>query len=165
MANIAYILKNFNNYYNRIIKKYDDINSYIQNSDDYAVRGDKSYINLETGSKMNFAIKDGVTSEMTYNYASDDLWQPDYVVITNELNEIQHRWFVLEADQPRKGQYVLSLRRDVIADNYTSTLNSPCFIERGYVPYTDNFIFNSEGINFNQIKTDNEILLKDKTHQ
>ena len=163
MANIAYILKNFNNYYNRIIKKYDDINSYIQNSDDYAVRGDKSYINLESGSKMNFAIKDGVTSEMTYNYAADDLWQPDYVVITNELNEIQHRWFVLEADQPRKGQYVLSLRRDVIADNYTSTLNSPCFIERGYVPYTDNFIFNSEGIQFNQIKTDNEILLKDKT--
>ena len=163
MANIAYIFKNFNNYYNRIIKKYDDINSYIQNSDDYAVRGDKSYINLESGSKMNFAIKDGVTSEMTYNYAADDLWQPDYVVITNELNEIQHRWFVLEADQPRKGQYVLSLRRDVIADNYTSTLNSPCFIERGYVPYTDNFIFNSEGIKFNQIKTDNEILLKDKT--
>lgn len=163
MANIAYILKNFNNYYNRIIKKYDDINSYIQNSDDYAVRGDKSYINLETGSKMNFAIKDGVTSEMTYNYASDDLWQPDYVVITNENNEIQHRWFVLEADQPRKGQYVLKLRRDVIADNYTSTLNSPCFIERGYVPYTDNFIFNSEGIQFNQIKTENEILLKDKT--
>lgn len=163
MANIAYIFKNFNNYYNRIIKKYDDINSYIQNSDDYAVRGDKSYINLESGSKMNFAIKDGVTSEMTYNYAADDLWQPDYVVITNELNEIQHRWFVLEADQPRKGQYVLKLRRDVIADNYTATLNSPCFIERGYVPYTDNFIFNSEGINFNQIKTDNEILLKDKT--
>lgn len=163
MANIAYIFKNFNNYYNRIIKKYDDINSYIQNSDDYAVRGDKSYINLESGSKMNFAIKDGVTSEMTYNYAADDLWQPDYVVITNENNEIQHRWFVLEADQPRKGQYVLSLRRDVIADNYTSTLNSPCFIERGYVPYTDNFIFNSEGIQFNEIKTENEILLKDKT--
>lgn len=163
MANIAYIFKNFNNYYNRIIKKYDDINSYIENSDDYAIRGDKSYINLESGSKMNFAIKDGVTSEMTYNYAADDLWQPDYVVITNENNKIQHRWFVLEADQPRKGQYVLSLRRDVIADNYTSTLNSPCFIERGYVPYTDNFIFNSEGINFNQIKTDNEILLKDKT--
>ena len=163
MANIAYILKNFNNYYNRIIKKYDDIESYVQNSDDYAVRGDKSYINLESGSKMNFAIKDGVTSEMTYNYAADDLWQPDYVVITNELNEIQHRWFVLEADQPRKGQYVLSLRRDVIADNYTSTLNSPCFIERGYVPYTDNFIFNSEGIQFNEIKTENEILLKDKT--
>ena len=163
MANIAYIFKNFNNYYNRIIKKYDNITAYIQNSEDYAVRGDKSYVNLESGSKMNFAIKDGVTSEMTYNYASDDLWQPDYVVITNENNEIQHRWFVLEADQPRKGQYVLSLRRDVIADNYTATLNSPCFIERGYVPYTDNFIFNSEGINFNQIKTDNEILLKDKT--
>lgn len=69
----------------------------------------------------------------------------------------------MEAETTRKGQFVLSLRRDVIADNYETILTAPTFIEKATLNKEDNFIFNPENMTYNEIKDSNEILLKDKT--
>ena len=69
----------------------------------------------------------------------------------------------MEAETTRKGQFVLSLRRDVIADNYDTILTAPTFIEKATLNKEDNFIFNPENMTYNEIKDSNEILLKDKT--
>ena len=57
----------------------------------------------------------------------------------------------------------MSLRRDVIADNYEAILTAPTFIEKATLNKEDNFIFNPENMTYNEIKDSNEILLKDKT--
>ena len=57
----------------------------------------------------------------------------------------------------------MSLKRDVIADNYDAILTAPTFIEKATLSKEDNFIFNPENMTYNEIKDSNEILLKDKT--
>lgn len=57
----------------------------------------------------------------------------------------------------------MSLRRDVIADNYDAIITAPTFIEKATLNKEDNFIFNPENMTYNEIKDSNEILLKDKT--
>ena len=64
----------------------------------------------------------------------------------------------------REGQYVATLKRDVIADNYYAVLQeAPVFIEKGYVNDSENpLLYNSENNSFNQIKK-SEKLIKDET--
>ena len=70
----------------------------------------------------------------------------------------------MECFKNRKGQYVVSLHRDVIADNYDKVLDTPIFIEKGMVDDNENpLLFNSENNTFNQIKK-SEKLLKDETN-
>lgn len=54
------------------------------------------------------------------------------------------------------------MKRDVIADNFDTVLNSPCFIEKGYVTPSNKLIYNQEVSSVNQIKN-KEILLKDNS--
>ena len=162
MSSIIYFLENFNNYYNRIIKRYDSISDYISNSKDYAVRGE----NLDAsvlGSKgpVNFNINDGINANLTYNYDKNQAWQPDYVVVCDLNDKILSRWFVMEAMRTRRGQYSITLHRDVIADNYNAVIEAPCFIEKATLQTGNNLIFNPENMTYNQIKDSNEILLKD----
>lgn len=172
MSSTIYLFRNFNNYYNRIIKKFDTVNDYINyiNEDtvnrDYAVRGTGNDIpTTENGGFCNFNINDGVTAEITYNYDKNKTWQPDYVIVTEfGANTPSSRWFVMEAVRTRRGQYRITLRRDVISDNYNNVLIAPTFIEKATVNKNSPFIFNSENMGYNQIKKDNEILLKDETN-
>ena len=163
MASKIYLLRNYNNYYNRVIKRYDSINDYINNYE-YAVRGTGSIPSIETGRVCNFTINDGVTSEITYNYDPNQTWQPDYVVVENVETQELSRWFVMESIKTRKGQFRLNLRRDVIADHYNEVITAPTFIEKATLDKSNNFIFNTENMTYNQIKSDNEILLKDETN-
>lgn len=170
MASKIIFLKKFNNYYNRIIKKYDTVQNYINASDDYALRGTASSSSPVAGGygPVNFNINDGITAEMTYNYVDSQDWQPDYILVCDdfaslETAEIQYRFFVMEAVRTRRGQYRLTLRRDLVADNYNNVLNAPMFIEKATLQKDDPFIFNSENSSFNQIKDEDEILLKDNT--
>lgn len=163
---ILYFLKNFNNYYNRIIKKYDSISDYLtvdeNGNPNYAVRGNDNLTKYENKGPVNFSINDGITSAIPYNYDRAQTWEPDYVVVCDENNNIASRWFVIEARRTRKGQYDLQLRRDLVADNYEGVINSPCFIEKALIPDTDSAIYNYEDMTFNQIKS-GEDLLVDKT--
>jgi hypothetical protein len=73
------------------------------------------------------------------------------------------RWFILEADRTRGQQYELKLKRDVIADHYNQVIDSPIFLEKGYInDVNDPLLYNSESLNVNQIKQ-LEIPLKDET--
>lgn len=56
---------------------------------------------------------------------------------------------------------MLTLRRDILVD-YAPMATATVFAERGYVPNTNNLIFNSEGNSYNQIKK-KESILKDSS--
>lgn len=62
----------------------------------------------------------------------------------------------------RAGQYTLALRRDLLADYYDETMDSTCFIQKGWVDSSNPLIFNPEGVTVNKIQ-EHELLLRDST--
>ena len=139
----------FNNYYNRIIKRYDTIEEYGTP--------------LGTQDNCNFVHGDGVNSSFTMNKLLSLLDTPDYVVVEDYNGDIS-RWFVINSFKSRSGQDLLTLRRDLIADFYNDVLKySPCLIRKGHVPQTNPLIFNDEGVKYNKIKQA-ELLIKDESN-
>lgn len=135
-------LLHYCNYFNRIIKTETSLADYL----DYS---------LGSIQNVNFNPNDGVDTEQIINWSGDT---PDYVVCVNEQSQIDSRWFVIEASRTRGLQYLLKLKRDVIADNLASFMQSTAFIKRGYVANSNPLIFNSEGNSFNQIKQSETLL-------
>ena len=162
------LLRGFNNYFNRIVKKYSSIADYKTNS--------TAFLEL---TNINFNPNDGVIAELVIGnptqqennkpLAWDTVGTPDYLVCyENEGNPaapvIKFRWFVLESERTRKGQYRIALKRDVIAEYFDNIIAAPCFVEKGSINDASNpLLFNNEAGSFNQIKQ-SEILLKDKTN-
>lgn len=139
----------FNNYYNRIIRRYDTL-------EDYGTP-------LATQENCNFVHGDGVNSEFTFNKASNIADTPDYVIVKDYKNKLS-RWFVTNSFKTRDRQDKLTLRRDLISDFYGDIVEySPCLIRKGYVPQTSPFIFNDEGVQYNK-KKETEILIKDRSN-
>lgn len=144
-------LLNFNNYYNRIVKRYDTIDEYLNAS---------NVIGYYPG--INFNPNDGISTKQIINYTDEEGRIPDYILIVSDDNEIVSRWFVIEAKRNRAMQFEMDLYRDVIADWYNEIISAPCFIEKAQVGIYDSAIFNNEDMTFNQIKT-SEKLIKDKS--
>ena len=140
-----YLLK-YNNYYNRIVKKEDTLGAYL--TQDYL---------LDTFENINFVPADGVDTTLVVKHVGPN---PDYLIVADG-NDIESRWFVVESDIIRGGQYKLTLHRDVIVDSYDLVVNAPCFIEKATLS-NNPFIFNGEDMTFNQIKQA-ETPLKDET--
>lgn len=136
-------LYNYNNYFNRIVKKESSLANY--GTPIYSITG------------TNFDMNDSVEASHVVNYGGFD---GDYVVITDNKGNITSRWFVMENTRNRGGQHTLKLRRDLIVDNYDKIINAPALINRAMVNYDNPLIFNEEGFSFNQIKK-GELLLKD----
>lgn len=137
----------YNNYYNRLVKIMNT------NSPEY---GDYLY-ELE---RANFNPNDEIYTEHTFGSATNLYYgEGDYLVVTNDTNEIVSRWFIIENERQRGGQWKIQLRRDVIVDFYNIIINAPCFIEKATLEQSDPMIFNSEDMSFNQIKR-GEILLE-----
>lgn len=164
---IIYLLHNFNNYYNRIVKRFDRVADYTNavGSENWAQRGTTAVTAGGYG-PVNFNINDGITADITYNYTDAQDWEPDYVLACEENSQglyvIKYRFFVLEAVRTRKYQYKLTLRRDLIADNYGAVLDAPMYIEKAIInDNNDPYLFQSEGMAYNQIKDEPEILLQD----
>jgi len=157
------LLRGFNNYFNRVVKKYSTLADYKDNS--------ASYLNL---ANINFNPNDGIATELiigstdqTENNAPlkwDEIGTPDYLVAYDNgdgENVNVSRWFVLESERTRTGQYRIALKRDVLADHFEDILNAPCFVEKGIInDITNPLILNPEGSVVNQIKQ-NETLIKD----
>lgn len=141
-------LLNYNNYYNRIVKKFDTLSAYLVTP---------YYQDNVIENVINFNPNDGVSTEQVCN--NPDKF--DYAILA-EGNEILSRWFVIECKRERNGQNRLYLKRDLVADNYQAIIDAPCFIEKATVNANDPAIFNKENMGFNQIKT-SETLLKDET--
>lgn len=147
-----YILSGFNNYYNRIVKKYaliEDYNDFI----------------IYTLQNTNFVPNDNVDTQHTFGSNVQAYnGTGDYVIVADEYNVIISRWFIIDSVRDRAGQYTLTLHRDVIADYYDEVINDgTCFIEKGNPAYGSPFVFNKEACTFNQIKKE-EYLLKDNTN-
>lgn len=139
----------FNNYYNRIIKRYDTIAGYGTP--------------MTSQTNCNFVHGDGVNTSFTLNKGTTIEDTPDYCVVLDYNNKIS-RWFVTNSFKSRNGQDRLQLRRDLIADFYSDIINySPCLIRKGYVSQNNPLIFNDEGVQYNKIKQD-EILIKDESN-
>ena len=141
------IFLTYNNYYNRIVKKEETLQDYLE-------------YELFRLSATNFNPADGVNTTHIVNMA-DGLY-PDYIIIVDEYNQIVSRWFIIESDRIRGGQYTLTLHRDLMVDYYDNIVNAPCFIEKATLSAEDPLLFNNEDMTFNEIKKE-EILLKDYT--
>ena len=142
---------NYNNYYNRIVKK--EVNLLAYGTPTHTI------------DKANFYEADGVNATHTVNIptTSPDIFNANYLLVLDDSYNIKSRWFVTEVDHNRNRQYLLSLRRDLIVDFYDSVIdNSPVLIEKALVNKNNPLIFNSEGFDFNQIKKE-EILLQDRS--
>ena len=140
-------LLNYENYYNR--KCGPPLTSVI-NYNDYVLA---DYDNI------NFNPNDGVDTEIVVNYKGD---HPNYLLVVDDYPIVASRWYVIEGQRTRAGQLRLVLRRDLVADFYNNIIEAPAMIERGRLSAYDPYIFNDEGMRFNQIKQ-SETLLKDET--
>lgn len=149
MSNL-YIL-NYNNYYNRIVKKENTLTDYLKQDDNYQFLQD-----------TNFNPEDGINT--THIVGGPVVWNDrgNYLITTDENNEIVSRWFIIESTRTRAGQYKLTLRRDLVVDYYNSIINSPMYVEKATVQDDDPAIWNNEGVSVNQIKT-KEYLINDQS--
>lgn len=167
------LLKGYNNYFNRIVKREETISAYK------SAVVDGNVLNYYELANANFNPNDGVVTELVVGKGDlkwDDKsgrieregkYNPDYAIVyegTTPISEtIYSRWFVTECERTRGGQYKIALKRDVLADFNEEVMNSPCFVEKGTIDSTANaLLFNAEGMRFNEIKKD-ELLLKDET--
>ena len=140
-------LYNFNNYANRILDKRNNLEDY----QDYFIKA--------TSSGVNFNPNDGVNTSIILNIADDEI--PNYIICVDDgTTNIHSRWYVMDANRTTGNQYRVSLLRDVLADYYEEVYNSTAFIQKGMLPMSSPFIYNSEGMSLNQIKKD-EIPLYD----
>ena len=153
------LLLHYNNYFNRIIKKENTIADYKAADADYK---EVSNINFNPGDGVNTSLVLGLGQ----NGSLFDGEEFDYLVayeVVDNANVINSRWFIIEQDRERAGQFELTLKRDVLADNYTDVVNSPIFLEKGFInDVNDPLLYNSESMNLNQIKQ-LEIPLMDET--
>ena len=140
-------LLNYENYYNR---KCGRPQTNILDYEDYY---------LAEYDNVNFNPNDGVSTELIVNYNGE---HPNYLLVVDDYPSVGSRWYVIEAQRTRSGQLRLVLRRDLVADFYDNIINAPAMIERGRLGAYDPYIFNDEGMRFNQIKQ-SETLLKDET--
>lgn len=147
--NLYYL--HFNNYYNRIVKKFDTLSEYLT----------LPYYDNVVTENIQFNPNDGVDTKQITNVPVGNEFTYDYCVLADG-NTIVSRWFILYANRNRNGQYTLTLRRDMFVDSYEPVLDAPAFIEKATLRNNDPMIFNSENMTFNQIKK-GETLLKDST--
>lgn len=138
---------NYNNYFNREVRMKDTIAAYGTP--------------LHVQNNVNFNPNDGVSTGLTVGRAGNAYsGVGDYLIVDDE-GDIS-RWFIIDHVRRLKGQWRLTLRRDVLVDFYDEVINSTAFIQRATVPDISPFIYNQEPITVNQIKQ-KELLLKDST--
>ena len=154
------LLLHYNNYFNRIIKKKDTVADYKAADTNYK---EVANINFNPGDGVATSIVLGLGQTGSIFTSTDEF---DYLVAyetVDNINKIDSRWFILEQDRKRGGQFELTLKRDVLADNYTAVVNSPIFLEKGFInDVNDPLLYNSESMHVNQIKQ-LEIPLMDET--
>lgn len=155
------ILLHYNNYFNRQVKKAGDLEGDYTSLDTY-------YTAIRT---VNFNPSDGVDTSLILGKGeqptpSNDYDTYDYLIVTDP-NDNDHpvlsRWFIIDRNRTRDGQFDFTLKRDVIVDNLERVKDATTFIEKGIISDTTNpLLYNSESMTYNQIKQE-ETLLKDST--
>ena len=137
-----YILS-YNNYFNRQLKKLDTVADYLP------------FLSLQIDN-VSFNPNDGITTSQIVNKYD----KGNYLICSEDNVSVSSRWFILEANRTRQGQYNLQLKRDSLADNLDSIKDAPIFVEKAMLEDDDPMIVNDEGMQTNKVKI-REILLKD----
>lgn len=143
-----YVLYEYNNYYNRVVKRETSLNGYLSASSDY-----KQFENI------NFIPNNYIDTMQVLNVPDEVI--PNYLLVL-EGDSIKSRWFIVSARRTTANQVELTLHRDLMADYYDNLLDDDTvmFVEKGKLEPTNNLIFNKEDMSFNQIKQ-SETMLKD----
>jgi len=144
------ILLKYKNYFNREAKREDSIQAYMDNSNGYLIVDD-----------YDFNPADGVDTKVTIGGEGYDFIESNYILVCDG-DTIVSRWYIMDADRTRYGQYKLNLHRDVIVDYLDTFKNEDMYVEKATVRDESPLIFNDEGVQFNKIKQ-KEYLLKDHT--
>lgn len=151
-----YFLSGFNNYYNRQIK--------LPKAKKVADFDQKLIVKIEDVD--SFKPNDTVMTRIEVNYWEEpelpDATTLDYLLVSENGVDINSRWFILDRVRNRGQQWEMTLRRDLVADNYDAVINAPCFIEKATLNADNKLIYNSEDFATNQIKQA-ETLLTDKS--
>lgn len=157
------LIGTYNNYFNRVHKI-----PGAGNLEDYqdAMEALSDSPLPVTVTNINFNPADGIVTNLVLGKGSInepefidwDIMAPDYLVAYGDDDAIISRWFILNVNRTRSGQYDLQLRRDVISDHIDAVLDATTYIEKGYIPVGNNLLFNKEGMLFNQIKKSEEQL-------
>ena len=145
----------YNNYYNRIVKKAGDLIS------DY-----ESYLHYgPVQGVYGFTPGDGInTTQLIGTNAFVYDGKGDYLIAYDPMTDtIDSRWFIIDSNRTRNGQWQLTLHRDLVVDYYDAIIDSPCFIEKATLTSDNPLIFNKESVRVNQIKQ-SELQLKDRTN-
>lgn len=142
-------LYKFNNYHNRILKRYTSFIDYKNNG-----------TILATIPNINFKYGDDVSTSLVLNIDVE----ADYLIVykMSTPGTIESRWFIMNKQLLRGGQNAYTLRRDVLADKFYAVLQAPSMVQKAMLSENDSFILNREGQSMNQIKQ-SETLLKDYT--
>ena len=168
------LLKGYNNYFNRIVKKENTVSAYKSASTSFL---EYSNVNFDPNDGISTSLIVGSEAQQIVTTVGDvevkkildfeEAGSPDYLVVYKvvENNPVIHsRWFINECVRTRAGQYKLALKRDVLVDFNIQVMNSPCFVEKGFINDVNNpLLLNAEGMSFNQIKKD-EKFIQDETH-
>lgn len=147
----------FHNYLDRVIEYHEGYDAY-------------NSALITTFTDIDFDLLDGVNNTgvvIDDDNGALDAYHSNYVIAwytdSEQKARIHSRWFIMKQTEVSYNKYTFDLRRDVIGDNYQTVINSPVFIEKGFVSAYSSAIFNDEQMTFNQIKK-KEYLLKDKTN-
>ena len=165
------VLLAYNVYYNRFLKFEASLADYIDKSEgsDYLIQN----VNFNPSDGLNTShiigkgeLDHGLSfTDYSYTYAlvieyKDSLKTRDEIY-ADEDTKIISKWFILDNDRTRGGQYKIDLRRDVLVDYMKQIKKSPIFVEKGILNDPLNpLVLNNEDVRVNQIKK-SEILLKD----
>lgn len=137
----------YNNYLNREVRRENTLAAYGTP--------------LHVQANVNFNPNDGVNTGLIVGRAGNAYSGAGDYLIVDDDGELS-RWFIIDHVRRLKGQWRLTLRRDVLVDFYNEVISSTAYIQRATVPDISPFIYNQEPITVNQIKQ-RELMLKDST--
>ena len=140
-----YLLKH-RNYYERKLKRCETVAEY----------GNP----LAVFTNINFPYGNGIDVSLTVNYDLNN-GQPDYILVEDSDNGEFTRWYVLTSTLIRAGQCLLTLHRDVIADNLIEVLNATSYIEKATAAVGSPLIYANENITCNKIAK-NQVIAANK---
>ena len=154
MAKSTIYLLQYNQYYNKIVKRLDTLEDYlpfvVYNGDDYKLTNNA------------FNPRDHIDAQLIVNTPDASY---DYLLVVDEDGNIDSRWFVTEAIYLKaegvrsSGQYQLNIHRDLLADYLDEVVQSPIYFERAIFNSNNPLIYNSENMLFNQIKTKESLIM------
>lgn len=148
-----YLLYDYNNYYNRILKKESDVYQYVAKSAYHTIIRDAT----------NFNPGDGVNTRQVITLANAiTTTEPNYMLVVQD-DVILQRWFVIDCERTRGSQCFATLHRDVIAETWDEIKTAPIFVEKAILKPTDMAIFNRENMTYSEIKKKADELLFDRT--